>query len=111
MCIRDSDLTPLLKNPKAEWPWPAISTYGYQNHTVRTDEWRYIRYADGSEELYHNLMDPYEWTNLANRAEYARQKAELAKWLPQINKDPLPSRPDRAEEKAAKAQRKSKKQK
>lgn len=107
--LEGRDLTPLLKNPKAEWPYPAVTTHGYQNHAVRTDEWRYIRYADGSEELYHNLMDPYEWTNLANRPEYARQKAEMAKWLPKINKDPLPSQSERAGKKAGKEGRKAKK--
>jgi len=29
--------------------------------------WRYIRYEDGSEELYDHRVDPDEWTNLANK--------------------------------------------
>ncbi len=58
---------PLLRDPNAFWPWPAISTYGKDNHTIRTKRWRYIRYADGSEELYNHDYDPNEWTNLANQ--------------------------------------------
>jgi choline-sulfatase len=34
------------------------------NDTVRTEHWRNIRYADGSEELYDYRNDPNEWTNL-----------------------------------------------
>ena len=30
--------------------------------------WHYIRYADGSEELYDFQSDPNEWTNLSSQA-------------------------------------------
>ena len=49
-------LMPLLRDPKAKWDWPALMTYMRGNHAVRSDRWRYIRYADGSEELYD--LDP-----------------------------------------------------
>ena len=58
---------PLLRDPGSLWPYPAISTYGKGNHTIRTKRWRYIRYADGSEELYNHNYDPNEWTNLAKQ--------------------------------------------
>ena len=58
---------PLLRDPDALWPYPAISTYGMGNHSIRTKRWRYIRYADGSEELYNHEYDPNEWTNLAKQ--------------------------------------------
>ena len=54
-------LLPLLKNPKADWEHVAISTLGQNNHAVRDQRWRYIRYADGSEELYDHQTDPNEW--------------------------------------------------
>ena len=57
----------LLRDPDALWPYPAISTYGKGNHSIRTKRWRYIRYADGSEELYNHDYDPNEWTNLAKQ--------------------------------------------
>ena len=57
----------LLRDPHASWPYPAISTYGKNNHTIRTKHWRYIRYTDGTEELYNHQYDPDEWTNLAKR--------------------------------------------
>jgi len=109
--LEGHDITPLLKKPKAEWSYPAVTTHGYQNHAVRNEEWRYIRYADGSEELYHNLMDQFEWNNLASRPEYARQKEEMAKWLPKVNKDPLSSLKKNSEKTTKKEKRKAKKNK
>jgi len=75
-------LKPLLADPKAAWDRPAVSTMHDGNHAVRTDRWRYIRYADGGEELYDEQADPREWTNLADKPEHAALKAELAKSLP-----------------------------
>ncbi|MBN2505489.1 MAG: sulfatase [Verrucomicrobia bacterium] len=85
------DITPLLKNPRAPWDLPALTTHGFKNHAVRTEDWRYIRYENGDEELYHNAADPFEYTNLAARTEYAARKAELAKWLPKIDAANLPA--------------------
>jgi arylsulfatase A-like enzyme len=59
-------VVPLLKDPNAEWDHPAITSHGFKNHAVRTERWRYIRYADGSEELYDHEKDPMEWKNLAS---------------------------------------------
>ncbi|MBP1607918.1 MAG: arylsulfatase family protein [Acidobacteria bacterium] len=64
---------------------PAITTANQGNHGIRTDRWRYIRYADGSEELYDMRADPNEWTNLANDPEYRQRKEELTRWLPKID--------------------------
>jgi arylsulfatase A-like enzyme len=75
-------LRPLLADPNAAWNHPALSTYDGNNHAVRTEDWRYIRYADGGEELYDERNDPHEWTNLAADPQYARLKAELRACLP-----------------------------
>jgi len=75
----------LLENPGAAWDQPAVTTWLFNNHAVRNEEWRYIRYADGGEELYHNSVDPLEWSNLADKPEYAAVKADLARWLPKEN--------------------------
>lgn len=83
-------LLPLLREPTAEWNHPALTTHGRLNHTVRTERWRYIRYADGSEELYDHDADPQEWTNLASRPDMAAVKEELARWLPDRNAPDAP---------------------
>ncbi len=50
-----------------------------QHWTLRTERWRYIRYNDGSEELYDHETDPREWTNLADSPEHAAIKKTLNK--------------------------------
>ena len=73
---------PLLRDADSEWKHPALMTYGRGNHAVRSERWRYIRYADGSEELYDHDVDPHEWSNLARRDEYDSVKESHRSWLP-----------------------------
>lgn len=91
-------IVPLLKDPKRPWERPALTTHGQGNHALRNERWRYIRYADGGEELYDHSTDPHEWTNLANRPEHAATKAALAKWLPKTD---APSRSKKGKKKQA----------
>jgi choline-sulfatase len=83
--IQGKSLVPLLKNPEAEWERPALTTHGRNNHSLRTERYRYIRYSDGTEELYDHDKDELEWDNLAGDPKYAEVKKQLTKWLPQIN--------------------------
>jgi arylsulfatase A-like enzyme len=78
-------MRPLLADPDAEWDRPAITTHGRNNHAVRSQDFRYIRYADGGEELYDHRADAMEWKNLAGDPQYADVKRDLAKWLPTRN--------------------------
>jgi arylsulfatase A-like enzyme len=97
------DLTPLLKNPAANWPYPTLYTHmGHQygsdvtkelaaggEHAVHSNvPWyvalrdgnlKYIRYlkAGEMEELYDLAADPEELTNLALLPEHATQLAKL----------------------------------
>ena len=86
--LEGKSLLPLLKDPKAKWDRPAVTTFRKGNHGVRSERWRYIRYNDGTEELYDHNVDPMEWTNLASKPESAAVKKELAKWLPKLNAEP-----------------------
>ena len=88
--LEGADITALLRDPKAEWKLPAVTTWMKGNHAVRSEDWRYIRYADGSEELYHNSSDPLEHVNLAGKSDLSAKKAELAKFLPQKDAANLP---------------------
>jgi arylsulfatase A-like enzyme len=83
--VEGSSVRKLLADPAAEWSLPALTTHGAGNHSVRSEGWRYIRYADGGEELYDETADPYEWTNLAEKPEHAAVKAELARRMPPRN--------------------------
>ena len=83
--IEGVSVAALLENPEAEWMHPALTTLFQNNHAVRTRHWRYIRYADGSEELYDRRVDPNEWTNLAGEGRYASLKRQLREHLPVVN--------------------------
>jgi arylsulfatase A-like enzyme len=75
-------LTPLLRDPEAQWDHPAITTYDFDEFSVRTEDFRYIRYIDGGEELYDHRRDAEEWTNLASNPDYAAIKAEMISHIP-----------------------------
>ncbi len=83
--LEGTSLRPLLRNPAADWERPAVCTYFRNNHSVRSERWRYTRYHDGTEELYDHNADPLEWTNLATRHEYHTVKLELSRWMPTVN--------------------------
>ncbi|MFT7641830.1 MAG: arylsulfatase A-like enzyme [Pirellulaceae bacterium] len=80
--VEGRSIATLLKDPGAKWNRPAITTHGYKNHTVRTEDWRYIQYANGDRELYDHRKDPYEWTNLAADSAHAATISELQAFLP-----------------------------
>ena len=80
-----NDITPLLIDPDASWQHAAVTTYGPNNHAVKTERYRYIRYEDGSEELYDHESDHNEWKNLADDPAYKEIKARLVAHLPQEN--------------------------
>ena len=83
-------LTPLLRDPATTWDRPAVTEFKLGNAAVRSQRYRYIRYQDGSEELYDHQVDPQEWVNLANDNKYRQIKRELGHW---IAKDWAPSAP------------------
>lgn len=83
--LEGKSLLPLLKDPNAKWDRPALTTHGRNNHSIRTERFRYIRYSDGTEELYDRNSDEMEWTNLAKDPKHAETKKQLEKWLPKTN--------------------------
>jgi arylsulfatase A-like enzyme len=60
-------------------------TMGKGNHALRDKRWRYIRYSDGTEELYDHENDPWKWRNLAGDAAHGetsnRVRAKLGEAL------------------------------
>ncbi|MEI6232652.1 MAG: sulfatase [Planctomycetota bacterium] len=83
--VQGKSIRALLADPKAAWEQPALTTYLFNNHAVRSEGWRYIRYANGDEELYDEKNDPNEWANLAGKTEFADKKTELRKFMPTVN--------------------------
>ncbi len=71
-------LVPLLRDPTSTWHHVSL-TYLHRvgSFGLSTESWRYIRYVEGGEELYHIESDPHEWTNLAAKPEHSDKLAEL----------------------------------
>jgi len=82
-----------LENPSQAWKFPALTTHHPGNHSVRTERWRYIQYANGDEEIYDHDADPHEWKNLANDPDYATAKDRLTQHIPKTNAPYAPRRP------------------
>lgn len=75
-------LVPLLKVPQRSTGRAVVSTFHGEHFSVRDDRWRYIRYADGSEELYDHVRDPNEWSNVSMLPENAAVKLRLNAAIP-----------------------------
>jgi arylsulfatase A-like enzyme len=88
--LEGHSLVPQLKDATVRRERPAITTHNPNNHTVRSEHWRYIRYADGSDELYDHRTDPNEWTNLARDPRHVAVLREHSLWLPKVNAPPVP---------------------
>jgi choline-sulfatase len=86
--LEGHSLVPQLKDSKAIRPWPAITSHNRGNHAVRTERWRYIQYADGTEEFYDLLNDPQEFSNIVGDMRYAQIIAEHRRWLPKVDVPP-----------------------
>ena len=82
-------LKPLLVNPAtgkwsgprsaltALYKWRVKYDPSQESYSLRSNDWRYIRYENGKEELYATTTDPYEWQNLADHAVHARRLQAL----------------------------------
>jgi arylsulfatase A-like enzyme len=79
-------LVPILKGGATGENYGAITTYGWSNHAIRTADYRYIRFEDGSEELYDVKRDPNEFNNLAGNSNYVKLKDRLKEQLPVMNR-------------------------
>lgn len=59
-------------------------------YAIINRDWRYIHYADNTEELYDVQTDPNEWTNLAGSSAHRAVKIRLRKSAPQTFAEPGP---------------------
>lgn len=80
-----ASLVPLFRGESDGKDWSALTTYGYKNHSIRFKDFRYIRYEDGSEELYDIKVDPNQFVNLADSEEHEEIKMALEGLLPRQN--------------------------
>jgi arylsulfatase A-like enzyme len=80
-------LRPQCEDAGAPRERPAITSHNQGNYSVVTEEWRYIHYVNGAEELYDLKNDPKEWYNLAPKKRGVC--AMMKKHLPKIDNGPV----------------------
>jgi choline-sulfatase len=83
-------LTPQLGDANTPRQRPAITTHNPGNHGIRSQNFRYIRYADGTEEFYDHRTDPKEWINLIDSPDYQTLIERHRKWIPESDSPPAP---------------------
>lgn len=85
-------LTPLLKQPNAEWKSTAITAFGDRYVSIRTEKFRYIRYREDQEELYNFSKDPRQWTNEIGNPDHVDAIRKLRASVPALSKmhQPMP---------------------
>jgi iduronate 2-sulfatase len=103
-------LKPLLINPvKGSWDGPdyAITALykwakhydpASQNYSLRFKNWRYVRYENGNEELYHTAKDDHEWTNLALNPQHEQKLKQFRNKLLGIIPKSIPEKPKNDED-------------
>lgn len=77
-------LLPQLQNPNSSRYLPAIVTHEQGNNSIVWKDWNYIRYSDGSEELYNHSNDYSERNNLAKIPKFESIKTKLIKFIPEV---------------------------
>ena len=101
-------MKPLLLDPQTDrWEGPSsalTALYKWrtrydpsqESYSLRSKDWRYIRYENGKEELYFTKQDPYEWTNVADVPQHAdvlvKFRQELLSRIP-VQGSPIPPQP------------------
>jgi len=68
--VEGTSLLPILKNPKASVKKSALS-FVSRGTSMRSSVWSYMKYKDGSEELYDMKKDPRQFQNLAKSPQHS----------------------------------------
>ena len=91
--LQGRSLTPLLRDPRAEWRHPALTQVrrgaanaAFMGYSVRTEQWRYTEWDEGKRgvELYDEAKDPDELRNLADDPAHRRQLEEMREMLRRV---------------------------
>ncbi|MDC0302747.1 sulfatase [bacterium] len=85
-----TSLLPQLKDPSKARSQPSLTSFVFNrdmasetpSHALSDDRYRYIKYADGFEELYDLNTDPEEFHNLATHPDHQAARKRLAACLP-----------------------------
>ncbi|MEY3369566.1 MAG: hypothetical protein RLZZ361_236 [Cyanobacteriota bacterium] len=75
-------LVNLMNHKEHKREMPVITVQDFGNYAIRNDNWKYIKYIDGSEELYKIDIDSNEFHNLAQIDKYQVYKNYFKKYIP-----------------------------
>lgn len=81
--LEGESLRSFIENPERKQKRLILTSYGEEYASVRSERYRYIRYPDGTEELYDHGIDPHEFENLSGKPECVKIKESLAQGIPQ----------------------------
>jgi iduronate 2-sulfatase len=79
--VQGKSVVPVLKDASAPFRSGALSIIPHKGIALRTKDFSYMRYRDGSEELYDMLKDPKQFSNHAANPEYAAVIQQLREQL------------------------------
>ena len=87
--LEGQSLVPLLQDPSSDWPYFARTSFGPGNYGIKSEQFRFIQYVDGSEEFYDHLTDPHEWNNLIEDPSYQQIIGQHRHQIPATHHDIL----------------------
>ena len=79
--VQGKSFVPVLEDPSASFRKGALSIIPHKGIALRTKDHAYMRYRDGTEELYDMLKDPKQFTNQADNPEYSVKLEQLRRQL------------------------------
>ena len=79
--VQGKSFVPVLEDPSASFRNGALSIIPHKGIALRTKDYAYMRYRDGTEELYDMLKDPKQFTNQAANPEYSVKLEQLRRQL------------------------------
>ena len=74
--------------PGTNWEFVVFDKSEPNAFAMINQNWRYIHYADGTEELYNLQKDPHEWENIASNPEFSSIKERLKSKAPKNQVQP-----------------------
>lgn len=77
--VQGSSLLPILRDPRHDVKPGALAFHN--GHSWRTKQWHYMRYKDGTHELYDMARDPNEFHNLAEERSHQSIRERLDQQL------------------------------
>lgn len=77
-----ASLVPHLRYPSTSSERKVVTSFERGNLSLRSTRWRFIRYADGTDELYDLVNDPNEWRNLSKDPQHQTVRNAFLEQIP-----------------------------